>query len=180
MLPKITMKAPPQIDGGQIHASQSGKNYNVGADRLVVVDSVDVRDLLGLGFVQIEGDGSDADAKDITTSVSLTSATQGAQAFDPDARSAGQRSEVVEPAGAGGSNAADHGGAIPPHSDPSADGTDARVKADAELEAKTAAAAGKDPSEPSAQAQTGAPNQQAATKDQQQKAADKASEPARG
>ena len=174
MMPKLTMKAPPQIDGGQIHASQSGKNYDVGADGLVVVDSADVRDLLGLGFVQVESDGSDADAKEITTSVSVTSATQGAQALNPEHRSASQRKELVGPDGGTGSNAADHGGAIPPHGDPSTDEADPKVQVGADLEAKAAAAAGKDPAETSAQAQTGGPNQQAATKDQQQKAADAA------
>lgn len=174
MMPKITMKAPPQIDGGQIHASQSGKNYNLGEGGLVVVDSADVRDLLGLGFVQVESDGSDADAKHITTSVSLTSATQGAQALDPAARSASQRKELVGIDGGTGSNAADHGGAVQPHGDPSTDTRDPKVQADADLEAKAAAAAGKDPTETSAQAETGGPNQQAATKDQQAKAADAA------
>lgn len=174
MLPKVTMKAPAQIDGGQIHASDSGKNYDIGEDGLVTVDSVDVRALHGMGFTNVPAEEMPDEVKAVTTSVSFTSATDGAQALDPEARSANQRTEIVGPEGSGPANVADFGGAIPPHSQPSTDTLDPKVKAGAALEAKAAAAAGADPSKPSAVAETGAPNQQAATKDQQQKAAESA------
>ena len=85
-----------------------------------------------------------------------------------------QRKELVGPDGTAGPGSADHGGAIQPHGDPSTDESDPKVQAGADLEAKAAAAAGKDPAVPSAQAQTGGPNQQAGTKEQQAKAADAA------
>lgn len=176
MMPKITLKAPPQIDGGTIHASGSGKNYFMDEQGKVTVDSVDVGDLVRLGFVQVGSDGSDAEAAAITTSVSPTSATQGAQALDPEVRQAGQRTETVQPGATG--TAADFGGAIPPHGLPHSDpGTDPKIKADAENEALTVEATGGDPSKPSAQAQTGAPNQQAATADVQDKVAQDAAKP---
>ncbi len=91
MMPKVVLKAPPGV-GGQIHASQSGRNYTIAPDGTVTVDSSDVRDLIGAGYVVVpqDGDPDSATAAPIT-SPSPTAATEGATALDPAKRAAGRR-----------------------------------------------------------------------------------------
>ncbi len=66
MMPKVVLKAPPGIDG-QIQASQSGCNYGIGPDGTVTVDSSDVRDLIGAGYV-VQQHGELAPTNDTATS----------------------------------------------------------------------------------------------------------------
>ena len=116
MMPKVTLKAPAGV-GVQVHASKSGKNYNIDDAGFVVVDSADAPDLLAAGYhVRPHEDGPDAEEGDLITSVSSTSDVEGAQAFDESARSAYRRSPDAAVPGTG----EDFGGAIPPHRVPTA------------------------------------------------------------
>lgn len=173
MMPKVTLKAPPGV-GGEIHASGSQKNYTVGGDGLVTVDSVDVHGLISAGFAAVHHSGSPATDMGPITSDSLSSDTQGAQALTQEARDASKPS----PRETGPAGSHDFGSAIPPHGVPATGAGDASVGAhkqrDAELEQKTAALSGAQTSTPSAVPNTGSLPNPAASKQDQQRAADQA------
>lgn len=178
MMPKVVLKAPPGV-GGQIHASQSGRNYTIAPDGTVTVDSSDVRDLIGAGYVVVpqDGDPDSATAAPIT-SPSPTAVTEGATALDPAQRAAGRRESPSDTA----QGHQDFGGAVPPHGRPLDLGSDpvttAHKAADAAAVAEAAQRAGAPQAMTSPEANTGNAAQPAGTDAQQDEAARRAAEDA--
>ncbi|TNC08454.1 hypothetical protein FF100_29400 [Methylobacterium terricola] len=174
MMPKVVLKAPPGV-GGQIQASRSGRNYTIAPDGTVTVDSSDVRDLIGAGFVvqQQAGDPDTATAAPIT-SPSPTAAIEGATALDPAQREAGRRESPADIT----QQHQDYGGAVPPHGRPLDLGQDPVVtlhkEADAAAAAEAAQRAGAPQAMTSPEANTGNATQPAGTEAQQQEAAKRA------
>jgi hypothetical protein len=176
MMPKVVLKAPPGV-GGQIHASQSGRNYDIAADGTVTVDSSDVRDLIGAGFVvlQQQGDPETVTAAPIT-SPSPTAHIEGATALDPAQREANRRETPADIT----QQHLDYGGAVPPHGRPLDLGNDPVVnlhkEADAAAVSEAAQRAGAPQAMTSPEANTGNAAQLAATDAQQERAAERAAE----
>lgn len=178
MMPKVVLKAPPGV-GGQIQASQSGRNYTIATDGTVTVDSSDVRDLIGAGFVvlQQQGDPDTVTAAAIT-SPSPTAATEGATALDPAQREASRRETPSDTE----QQHQDFGGAVPPHGRPLDLGSDPVVTAykaaDADAVAEAAQRAGAPQAMMSPEASTGNVAQPAGTEAQQEAAAERAAKDA--
>lgn len=170
MMPKVTLRAPAGV-GGQIHASQSGKNYTIAEDGTVTVDSCDVRDLIGAGYQSLPHDGGpNTETAAPISSQSVTADTQGATALDPDQREALRRETPAEAP----QQSQDFGGATPPHGRPLDIGADpairAHTQADADEVARTAVAAGAPLAAASPESDTGSADQPAGTAAQQAKA----------
>lgn len=162
MMPKVTLRAADGI-GGTIHASKSGKTYEHDADGYVVVDHVDVPDLMATHErVPVERaaprDPADGAERQVTTR-SLTTETEGAAAIDPADRMKNTREVELDD----GQENHDHGGAIPPHSDPMSGRSTPESRDEARAEVHAAERAGIDTEHRSAVADTGHMGEASAT-----------------
>ncbi len=161
MMPKTTLIAPAGVSG-QIHASHSGKNYDIGEDGTVVVDGGDVRSLLGAGYQHVPPGPKHrervADAPPVTSDA-FGSQEVGASALDPADREALHRAPPHEQA----QENHDHGDARAPHDDPGEGVSTAGSRADAAEELATAERAGADDGQRSQVPDTGHMGSGAAT-----------------
>lgn len=153
MMPKTTLIAPAGV-GGQIHASGSGRNYDIGPDGKVVVDAIDVAPLLGAGYQHVPPTADhrkrDPEAPPVTSDA-FGSQDQGASALNPADRMANTREIPTDT----GQENHEHGDATPPHGEPQEERSTSATRADAQAEAEAAERSGADAEHSSAVANTG-------------------------